>query len=166
MDVDVCARLTVRKHLNPFLLLVVVARCGALVAGELWTIWVRGGLSWWVQILIGQKRREKEVLRDGTSRDIRARREQGHDTMIKNINDWKIGQNRAKQKNKRGENRTENRKHEKQQANRFAVLVGAGGVFRLVVWPRESWEIFVMDGEILRLFTGRLGYHANWKNGG
>ena len=54
----------------------------------------------------------------------------------------------------------------KQQANRFAVLVGAGGVFCLVVWPRESWEIFVMDGEVLRLFTGRLGYHANWKNGG
>lgn len=45
--------LTVRKHLNPFLLLVVVARCRALIAGELWTIWVRGWLSRWVQILIG-----------------------------------------------------------------------------------------------------------------
>lgn len=45
--------------------------------------------------------------------------------------------------------------------NRFAVFIGAGGVFCLVVWPWESWEIFVMDGEVLRLFTGRLCYHAN-----
>ncbi len=52
----------------------------------------------------------------------------------------------------------------KKGSNCFAVLVGAGGVFRLVVWPRESWEIFIMDGEVLRLFIGRLGYHANCKN--
>lgn len=51
----------------------------------------------------------------------------------------------------------------KKGSNRFAVFAGAGGVFCLVVWPRESWEIFVMDGEVLRLFTGRLGYHSNWK---
>lgn len=49
------------------------------------------------------------------------------------------------------------------ESNRFAVFAGAAGVFCLVVWPWESWEIFVMDGEVLRLLTGRLGYHANWK---
>lgn len=48
--------------------------------------------------------------------------------------------------------------------NRFAVFIGAGWVFCLVVWPWESWKIFVVDGEVLRLFTGRLGYHANWEN--
>lgn len=42
--VCVCVCLTIRKHLDPFLLLVVVARRRALVAGELWTICVGGGL--------------------------------------------------------------------------------------------------------------------------
>lgn len=37
--------LTVGKHLDPFLLLVVVARRRALVARELWTVGVGGGLS-------------------------------------------------------------------------------------------------------------------------
>lgn len=47
--------------------------------------------------------------------------------------------------------------------DRFVVFAAAGGVFYLVVWPRESWEVFVVDGEVLRLFTRWLGYHANWK---
>lgn len=35
---QVCVCLTIRKHLDTFLLLVVVARGGALVTGELWAL--------------------------------------------------------------------------------------------------------------------------------
>ncbi len=85
--------------------------------------------------------------------------------------DWREQQEEVKDKrtghDRKRQRDGQNEKGKKtKRSNRFAVFVGAGGVFRLVVWPRESWEIFVMDGEVLRLFTGRLGYHANWKNGG
>lgn len=86
-----CVCLTVRKHLDPFLLQVVVARGRALVAGELWTICDGGWLPRRVQILIGQKRREKEVLRNGTSRDKRAWREQGHVTTVTAVKHVTVG---------------------------------------------------------------------------
>lgn len=48
-----------------------------------------------------------------------------------------------------------------EERNRFVVFTAAGGVFSLVVRPGESGEVFVVDGEVLRLLTGWLGYHAD-----
>lgn len=50
-----------------------------------------------------------------------------------------------------------------QISNRFAVFAGAGGVFRLVVRPRQSGEVLVVDGEVLRLLVRWLRYHADWR---
>lgn len=47
----------------------------------------------------------------------------------------------------------------------FVVVAAAAaaGLFDLVVGPGEGWEVLVVDGEVLRLLAGRLGYHADWE---
>ncbi len=137
-----CVCLTIRKHLNPFLLLVVVARRRALIPRELWTIWVRGGLSWWVQILIGQKWREKEVLRNGTSQDMRAQHKQRRDYMIHKISmqltrklDRREHEEQTKNRAEKSKQlKTKTRKGEAQRKRFLTVLLSSLVLVGSFVW--------------------------------
>lgn len=145
--------LTIRQHLDPLLLLVVILCWWCLVAGKLGSIRTRAALSWRVQAL--WKQRPQQWVKSSSNGGSAGRH-------CKNFLQPRILTHPAKQCHILFMQSLSDAYERSNSGNTdwFAFIRAQCRV--LVVGPGQGWEVFVVNGEVLRLFVRWLCDHSNY----